>query len=63
MATALRLTAGSEAEQTATFVEYCDKVFDCLNVSGKHSRNPFKSPYYSGKDFRLKVHIYATFIF
>ena len=32
---------------------------DCLNVadfdSRRHSRNPFKAPYRSGEDFRLKV--------
>ena len=61
MAKALRLTGGSEGVETATFVEYFDKFFDCLNVgdfnSGKHSRNPFKSPYHAGSDFRLKVYI------
>lgn len=45
-------------EETANFVEYFDKFFDCVNVgdftSGKRSRNAFKSPYYSGSDFRLK---------
>ena len=33
--------------------------FDCLNVNsfdeGKHQRKPFKDPYRSVKDFRLKV--------
>ena len=60
MATALRLMGGEDVEETAKFVEHFDKFFDCVNVgdftSGKHSRNPFKSPYYSGSDFRLKVH-------
>ena len=60
MATALRLTGGEEVEETAKFVEYVDKFFDCVNVgdftSGMRSRNPFKSPYYSGSDFRLKVY-------
>ena len=36
-----------------------DKFFDCLNCSslsaGKRSRNPFKSPYRSGTDWKLKV--------
>lgn len=56
---ALELTGGTEAAKTAEFVSMFDKFFDCLNMtnftSGKHSRNAFKSPYYSGKDFRIKV--------
>ncbi len=40
-------------------MEMLDKFFDCLNVadfnSGKFSRNAFKSPYHSSRDFRLKV--------
>lgn len=59
VAVALRQMEGEEVEETANFVEYFDKFFDCVNVgdftSGKRSRNAFKSPYYSGSDFRLKV--------
>lgn len=59
MASALRLTGGVDVEETAKFVEFFDKFFDCLNVgnldSGLKARNPFKDPYRSGSDFRLKV--------
>ena len=59
VATALRLTGKDEVEETARFVTMFDRLFDCLNVtdfdSGRHSRNPFKAPYRSGDDFRLKV--------
>ena len=48
-----------ELEKTAEFILMFDKFFDCLNIScldaGKHSRNAFKSPYHSPKDFRIKV--------
>ena len=48
-----------ELDKTIEFVQMLDKFFDCLNVSsldaGKHSRNTFKSPYHSEKDFRIKV--------
>ena len=41
------------------FVEFFDKFFDSMNINnfsaGYKSRNPFKSPYRSGSDFRLKV--------
>jgi hypothetical protein len=51
-------TLGDEAEETAKFVEYFDTFFDCSNVSslsaGKLSRCPFKSPYRSVNDYRLK---------
>lgn len=44
----------------AKFVEYFDKIFNCVNVedftSGMRTRNPFKSPYYSDSEFRLKGH-------
>ena len=47
---ALELVVGDDAEETSIFT---------LNVSsfdeGKRSRNPFKSPYRSRDDFRLKV--------
>ena len=59
VANALHLTGGEDATATAEFVEYFDKFFDCLNVgdfiSGKHSLNPFKDPYRSANDSRLKV--------
>ncbi len=59
MATALRLTGGEDVEETAKFVEFFDKFFDCRNVgdfdSGLKARNPFKDPYHSGSDSRLKV--------
>ena len=56
----LELFVGDEASETVKFTDMFSKFFDCLNVSnfvnGKHSRNPFKSPFRGGKDFRLKVH-------
>ncbi len=59
MATALRVTGDQDVEETAKFVEFFDKFFDCVNVgdfdSGMRTRNPFKAPYRSGSDFRLKV--------
>ena len=67
VATALRLTGGAEVCETARFIEMMDKCFDCLNVSdfssARHSRNPFKAPYYSSSDFRLKVKIGFFFVF
>lgn len=58
VASALRITRGEEAKETANF-EMMDKFLDCLNVgdfdSEKLSRNLFKSPYRSGTDFRLSV--------
>ena len=49
-------------EKTIEFVLMFDKFFDCLNVSyldaGKHTRNAFKSPYHSAKDFRIKVRMH-----
>ena len=45
--------------ETINFVDHFDKFFDCVNVSnmstGKEQRKPFKQPYYSANDFRLKV--------
>ena len=39
-------------------IENFDKFFDCLNVtnydSGRKERKPFKEPYISPDDFRLK---------
>ena len=59
VANALRVTLKDKATQTANFCDIFDKFFDCLNVTnfdaGKRSRNAFKSPYRSEKDFRLKV--------
>lgn len=59
VANALELVVGEEAKETARFAAFFDKFFDSLNVSsfeeGRHSRNPFKAPYRSRDDFRLKV--------
>ena len=59
MAKGLEYFGKEETEETMRFVVTFDKFFDCFNVStfkaGKHSRNAFKSPYYSSNDFRLKV--------
>ena len=68
VANALRLTVGQKAEETARFAHMFDKFFDCLNCStlsaGKRSRNPFKSPFRSGTDWKLKVllsiHMYSN---
>ena len=62
---ALFLFGGPEAEETAIFVKMFDEWFDAVNVcnfsDGQYQRKPFKNPYRSGEDFRLKV--YLTFIF
>lgn len=59
MANGLRASLGKKAFATAYFCDMFDCFFDCLNVSnleeGKHSRNSFKDPYRSTKDFCLKV--------
>ena len=59
MGEALKRMKDPELEKTVQFVLMFDKLFGCLNVSnldaGKHSRNPFKFPYHSAKDFRVKV--------
>ena len=59
VAKALQLTGRTAAEETVCFAEKFDKLFVCLNVSSmsqeKFQRNPFKSPYRSSSDFRLKV--------
>ena len=43
----------------AKFAMMFYRFFDCLNISNftesKHSQNPFKAPYRSENDFRLKV--------
>jgi len=55
----MKLTGGPEAQATATFIDMCDKFFDCLNVDncneGKNSKKDFKKPYTEKDDFRLKV--------
>jgi hypothetical protein len=59
VAEALKRSNDPALEKTIEFVQMFDRFFDCLNVSaldaGKHSRNPFKNPYHSAKDFRIKV--------
>ena len=59
MSKCLTHVLGTEAEETARFADMFDKFFDSLNVcnfnSGKHDRKPFKNPYRSASDFRLKV--------
>ena len=60
MAKALTLVVGESAKETARFAEMFDKFFDCMNCSslsaGKRTRNPFKSPFRSATDWKLKVH-------
>lgn len=63
MAKALRITGGSEGVEIATFAEYFDKFFDCLNVGDFNSSKHSKSPYHSGSDFRLKVHSHVTCVY
>ena len=57
---------GPEAKETAVFTDIFDKYFDALNVcnftDGKHQRKPFKNPYRSGTDFRLKVKVLMSYI-
>ncbi len=69
VAKALQLTQGDEVAETITFVDKFNKFFDILNVSsisaGKLKRDPFKDPYRSALDFRLKVKraiIYTVFV-
>ena len=61
MAKALNLVVGPKAKETSRFADMFDKFFDCMNCStlsaGKRSRNPFKSPFRSGSDWKLKVFI------
>ena len=56
---ALVATGEEPARGTAHFAMMMDRFFDCLNVSsftaGKCKRKPFKYPYISESDFRLKV--------
>eukprot|EP00731_Ephydatia_muelleri_P028880 Em0020g524a len=55
---AVELIGGVEAAETAKFLIMFDKFFDCLNVSncseGHQQRKPFREPYRSADDFRLK---------
>ena len=59
MAKGLALFVGAKATQTAHFVDMFNKFFDTMNGSslsaGKRSRNPFRSPYRSENDWKLKV--------
>ena len=56
---ALLQFVGSKAEGTAELLSIVDQMFDCLNVrnvkSAKMEIKPFRSPYRSGSDWRLKV--------
>ena len=56
---AVELIGGVEAAETAMFLIMFDKFFDCLKVSncleGHQQRKPFREPYRSADDFRLKV--------
>ena len=57
------LLVGDKAMQIACFAEMFDRFFDCLNSSslsaGKRSRNPFRSPYRSGNDWKLYGKLYG----
>ena len=59
VAIALENFSDEDATETAIFASMFNKFFDCLNVAnfsaGKKKRDPFKSPYRSAEDFRLKV--------
>ena len=59
VAEALSLMKQPQLDKTTEFCRIFNNFFDCLNVSnleeGKRSRNPFKVPYHSSQDFRLKV--------
>ena len=67
VAKGLVISVGPKAQETARFAEMFDKFFDCLNCSslsaGKRSRNPFKPPYRSATDWKLKVNFYCKFHF
>ena len=66
MAKALTLVVGPSAKETARFADMFDKFFDCMNCSslsaGKRSRNPFKSPFRSATDWKLKVCIATSLL-
>ena len=55
----LTFIGGDKVTETIEFVKNFDKFFDCVNITnllaGKEQWKPFKQPYYSGTDFRLKV--------
>ena len=56
VAIALENFGDEDATETAIFASMFNKFFDCLNVAaGKKKRDPFKSPYRSAEDFRLKL--------
>lgn len=56
---ALLRFVGAKSEGTAELLSIVDQMFDCLNVrnvkSAKLEIKPFRSPYSSGSDWRLKV--------
>lgn len=64
VATAIKLTGGEVASETAKFVEMCDKWFDAMNVHnythGIHTRKNFQLPYTSVEDERLNVSKYCV---
>lgn len=59
MSKAIQLTGGEAVKETVKFTMMFNKFFDCMNVSslslGKLKRDPFKSPYRTATDFRVKV--------
>ena len=59
VAKALPIVVGPVAEETAKFAAIFDKFFYLLNVSnftnGTRYRKPFRHPFRSGSDDRLKV--------
>ena len=61
---ALRKMFGNYGEGTAKLVEIVDHLFDCLNVrnldEAKLKIKPFRSPYRSGTDWRLKVKHFSS---
>lgn len=58
VAAALDQTKKDDVTETAKFVRYIDRFFDCFNVSnwntGYYKRKRFRDPYVKN-DFRLKV--------
>jgi len=61
---ALKVTGGTEAAETAKFIEMVNKIFDCLNVfllsKGRLKSKPFIQLYQSSNDFRLKVNNFCN---
>lgn len=59
VAKGLKFTFKEDAREAAVFVEKIDKFFDSLNVTNYTkcitTLKPFKMPYRSGDDFRMKV--------